>query len=113
MILILKGTFGRPIQEISWNNQSFWDYYPEAGCDWADGWTNWVYGGDSTPFTCTFDLTISAVQLLDAYCSMEDNLCYGDFDKKVLDIGDVPSSEVKEANSENTFFTFEIKVENE
>ena len=60
-----------------------------------------------------FDLTISAVQLVDAYCSIEDNLCYGEVDEKVLFISEVPSSEVQETNSENTLFTLEIKVENE
>ena len=63
--------------------------------------------------TITIDLTISAVQVVDAYCSMEDNLCYGEVDKKVLFIGDETSSEIKEANSDNTLFTFEIQVENE
>ena len=51
---------------------------------------------------------------MDAYCSMEDNLCYGDdVDAKVHSIGDEPSSEVKEPDSENTLFTFEIQVEND
>ena len=44
---------------------------------------------------------------------MEGNHCYIDVDKKVLSIGDETSSEEKEANTENTLFTFKIKVENE
>lgn len=63
--------------------------------------------------TVTFDLTISAVQLVDAYCSIEDNLCYGEVDKKLIFINEKPSSEVKETNSENTLFTFDIQFENE
>ena len=68
---------------------------------------------ESTVTTLNFDLTISAVQLLDAYCSIEDNLCYGDVDAKVLFISENPSSQVKETNSENTLFTLEIQVEND
>ena len=51
----------------------------------------------------SFDLTISATNIVDAYCSMEDNLCYGDIDEKVHTIGDAPSSEVKEPEGENIF----------
>ena len=47
--------------------------------------------------TITLDLTISADTVMNAYCSMEDNLClvcYGEVDKKVLVKGDETSSEV-------------------
>ena len=41
--------------------------------------------------------------------SMEDNLCYGYVDKKLLFINELPSSEVKETYSENGLFTFAIQ----
>ena len=69
---------------------------------------------ESAEPTLTFDLTISAVNDVDAYCSMEDNLCYGDeVDEKVLDISDEQLSEVRELNTGNTLYTFAIKVVNE
>ena len=81
---------------------------PFIAIDQIDGQT------ESAEPTLTFDLTISAVNHVDAYCSMEDNLCYGDeVDEKVLDIGDKQSSEVREVNTGNTLYTFPIKVVNE
>ena len=64
--------------------------------------------------TVTYDLTISAHQLVDAYCSIEDNLCHTKEDNENIPfISETPSSEVTEIDSENTLFTLEIQVNNE
>ena len=58
--------------------------------------------------TLTFDLTISAVTFLDAFGSVEENLCNDE--SKVLFIGDVPSkAERDEKNEKNTLYTFELR----
>ena len=72
-------------------------------------------GEIESPVTeCTIDLTISAKTALDAYSSIEINLRHGDeVDKKVFFINEVPSSEIKETNVENSLFTLEIRVDTE
>ena len=62
--------------------------------------------------TITFDLTISAHQLVDAYCSIEDNLCHSQEDnEKIPFISEIPSSE--ELDGENILFTLEVQIKNE
>ena len=64
--------------------------------------------------TITFDLTISAHQLVDAYCSIEDNLCHSQEDnEKIPFISEIPSSEVRELDGENILFTLEVQIKNE
>ena len=61
--------------------------------------------------TVTFDLTISAVEVDDAFLSIEDNLCHGDEYLKVPFISEIPSCEVREG--ENTLFTLEVQISND
>ena len=64
--------------------------------------------------TVTYDLTISAANEHEAFCSIEENLCRGDDGDKIPFISEVPSKEVKdEDNNENMLFTMEIKIEND
>ena len=64
--------------------------------------------------TVTYDLTISAHQLVDAYCSIEDNLCHSKEDSENIPfISETPSSEVMDLDGENTLFTLEIQIINE
>ena len=59
----------------------------------------------------TFDLSISAVDIDDAFCSIEENLCHGDNQLiNVPFISETSSCEVREKNSENTIFTLEVQV---
>lgn len=62
----------------------------------------------------TYDLTISAMTDLDAFCSIEENLCSAEDSPRIPFISDIPSEEeTDENNPGNTLFTMEIKVENE
>ena len=62
----------------------------------------------------TFDLSISAVDVDDAFCSIEENLCHGDDQlTKVPFISETASCEVREDNSDNSIFTMEVQVVND
>ena len=65
----------------------------------------------ATP-TVTFDLTISAETIDDAFLSIEDNLCAGEENQlqKVPFKSEVPSCKVRDTDSEDTLFTLEVKV---
>ena len=64
--------------------------------------------------TVTFDLTISALTLTDAFNSIEENLCTEEDNPKIPFISDVPSKEVRdEDNVDNTCFTLEVRFDNE
>ena len=81
---------------------------PFIAIDQIDGQT------ESSESTITFDLTISACQVEDAFRSFEENLCRGvGSDEKVPFISEVPSSEVRELNSDNVLYTLEVQVINE
>ena len=72
--------------------------------------------GQTDSPTVTFDLTISAVEVLDAFLSIEDNLCGGleNAIEKVPFISEEPSIEERDTNSDNnTLFTLEVQVINE
>ena len=59
--------------------------------------------------TVNFDLTISALSFLDAFGSIEENLCNDEDESKIL-ISNVPSRAViDEKNEGNTLYTLEIK----
>ena len=64
--------------------------------------------------TVTFDLTISALTLTDAFNSIEENLCSKEDSPKIPFISDVPSKEVRDEDKEdNTLFTLEVRFDNE
>ena len=64
--------------------------------------------------TVAYDLTISAVNLFDAFCSIEENLCSAEDSPKIPFISEIPSKEeVDINNAENTLFTLEVKFDNE
>ena len=59
----------------------------------------------------TFDLTISAVTFLDAFGSIEENLCADKDESKILFISEAPSKAARdERNEGNTLYTLEIRV---
>ena len=69
---------------------------------------------ESSESTVTFDLTISASDVDDAFCSIEENLCRGvGSAEKVPFISEEASSEVMELNSDNVLYTLEVQVINE
>ena len=64
--------------------------------------------------TITFDLTISSFKVLDAFGSIEENLCRTEEDfYNVPFISEKPSKEVFDQNSENYHFTFEVQIKND
>ena len=71
--------------------------------------------GQAESPTVTFDLSISSVAVLDAFLSIEDNLCGGieDAIEKVPFISEVPSQEVRDTKSDETLFTLEVQVIND
>ena len=64
--------------------------------------------------TITFDLTISSFKVLDAFGSIEENLCRTEEDfYNVPFISEKPSKEVCNPNSDNHHFTIEVQIKND
>ena len=64
--------------------------------------------------TVTYDLTISAETFIDAFSSIEENLCSAEFDPKIPFISTVPSTTMNDDNNEdNRLYTIEVRFDNE